>query len=66
MHECVCVQCVWYVMEPIPKKEWPFFPPSLVGFLSRVTLALDVVFGLAFSVTDVKTRLGTRERLLKK
>jgi len=53
-------------MEPIPKKEWPFFPPSLVGFLSRVTLALDVVFGLAFSVTDVKTRLGTRERLLKK
>lgn len=58
--QCVCVVCIrlcWCMMEPITKKECPFFFFFFLFCLilsQQVLLAFEVVLGLAFSITDVK------------
>lgn len=61
--QCVCVVCIclcWCMMEPITKR-MSFFSLFCLILSQQVLLALEVVFGLAFSITDVKYVSGNGE-----
>lgn len=73
MNACVCTVRVCGVYQPVlvydgvsllQKKECPFFCLFCLILSQQVLLALEVVLGLAFSISDVC--LGTRCSVWKK